>query len=72
MSDKAKEYRQHAIYCRNMADAVRSGVMKANWLDLAKKWLGMIQGERRSAALSAALQAVSVEIKRSDNDHAGS
>jgi hypothetical protein len=66
MSDKAEEYRQHVIHCRNMADVERSVVMKANWLDLAEKWLGMIQDERRSAALSAVLQAVSVEIKRSD------
>ena len=61
MPDKSDEYRQHAVHCRNMADAMKSQVMKAQWLRLADKWLDMVTDSPRLAALSAMLEEIGVE-----------
>jgi hypothetical protein len=65
MPNKSEEYHENAIRCRNMADAAKSDEMKANWLLLAEKWLGMVQNNSPlSASLAAMLEDIGVEIGR--------
>jgi hypothetical protein len=45
MDEKSEEYRQHAFYCRSMADSAVMPQMKANWLSLAEKWLAMVPND---------------------------
>jgi hypothetical protein len=61
MPDRSDEYRNQAIYCREMADAAHSEDMKANWLLLAQKWLAMVKGSRQSAVLSTILADIGVD-----------
>jgi hypothetical protein len=65
MSDRSDEYRNNAIYCRQMADKAHSEDMKTNWLQLAEKWLAMVKGSRQSAVLSAMLAEIGGDIWKS-------
>ena len=65
MPDKSEEYRNHAIYCRQMADAANSEVAKANWLQLAEKWLAMDRDTRHYDVLSAMLEKIGLESRNS-------
>jgi hypothetical protein len=62
MSDKAEEYLVRADYCRNMAEQAKTEEVKAGWLNLAEKWLGMAAqyGEPESAELLTMLDRAGI------------
>jgi hypothetical protein len=66
MSDKAEEYLSRADYCRNMAETARTEEVKAGWLNLAEKWLGMAgqYGEPQSAELISMLERAGIRRAR--------
>ena len=48
MTPLRDEYRDQAAYAMDMADLAPSDELKADWLRLARKWLGMIPHRTRS------------------------
>jgi len=62
MSDKAEEYLIRADYCRNMAEEAKTEDVKAGWLNLCEKLLGMAAqfGEPQSAELLTMLDRAGI------------
>jgi hypothetical protein len=49
MTSKPEEYRAQALYCRLMADQVKSPLDKELWLQLAADWMAMASVHERFA-----------------------
>ena len=57
MTSKPEEYRAQALYCRLMADQVKSPLDKEIWLGLAADWMAMASIHERFGAGQTKSQA---------------